>query len=437
MGVLTVLTLVPTLAISGCAPDGPAPTWPPATSPAATSTPTAGSPDATPSPTPTSDPAALTRARRQSAQYDYDGALTTLDGTSGTEADALRKQVRKARGDTREVDVTAVPHLFFHSLIVRPERAFTSRSAQGFDDYMVTQHEFEAMIGQMHRRGWVLVSPHDLAAPDASGRMRPKVLRLPRDRKPVILSVDDVDYYEYMAGSGFASNLTVSDGRLRSTCPTAGGRTTIGACDVAPVVDDFVEHHPDFAYHGHKGIQATTGYNGVWGYRTSERVYGPHDPKSHRNPHLEADRKRAKEVSTALRADGWDIASHSWGHRDMGTISMTDFTWDTQMWTKEVRPLTGPTDLFIYPFGADIADRSQYSGARYRLFREHGFRYFFNVDGSPHWTQLEPGYLRQGRINVDGLRLRQNLRGEDTLLDPFFDTASVFDPQRPEHRPGS
>ena len=35
-----------------------------------------------------------------------------------------------------------------------------------------------------------------------------------------------------------------------------------------PLIDTFVEEHPDFSYHGAKGIIALTGYNGVLGYRT-------------------------------------------------------------------------------------------------------------------------------------------------------------------------
>ncbi|MFQ7553331.1 MAG: hypothetical protein ACLRMZ_27390 [Blautia marasmi] len=40
------------------------------------------------------------------------------------------------------------------------------------------------------------------------------------------------------------------------------GSTVVGDYDVVLLIDRFVEEHPDFAYHGHKGI-VVTGYNGI------------------------------------------------------------------------------------------------------------------------------------------------------------------------------
>ena len=98
----------------------------------------------------------------------------------------------------------------------------------------------------------------------------------------------------------------------------------------------------------------------------------------------------------------------------------------------EVRPITGPTDLYVYPFGADISGVAPYSGAKYRLLERHGFRYFFGVDGSTtHWQQLAATSLRQARIDVDGIRLRGGISGGETVLDGFFDPGAVFDRARP------
>ena len=39
--------------------------------------------------------------------------------------------------------------------------------------------------------------------------------------------------------------------------------------EVVPLVDRFVENHPDFSIDGAKGIIALTGVEGILGYRTS------------------------------------------------------------------------------------------------------------------------------------------------------------------------
>ncbi|MCD8021977.1 MAG: polysaccharide deacetylase, partial [Lachnospiraceae bacterium] len=48
------------------------------------------------------------------------------------------------------------------------------------------------------------------------------------------------------------------------------GTVSVGDYDLVPWIDSFVDLHPDFSYHGHKGTIALTGYEGVLGYRTDE-----------------------------------------------------------------------------------------------------------------------------------------------------------------------
>jgi hypothetical protein len=373
--------------------------------------------------------AVLVQARLATEQDDDARALALLQPLTSPDAVALAATVRAHRA----TEVTwphdaAISHLFFHSLIVDPARAFDGDAdANGYDDYMVTTAEFEKVLVSLHDRGYVLVSPHDLAGLDAHGRMRYRPIRLPRGRTPIVLSQDDVDYYRYEQGDGLAKDLTLEGGRVVSTYIDAHGRTLHGSYDVAPVVDDFVRAHPDFAYHGHKGVLALTGYEGALGYRTSAT-------EDARNPHLAADRQQAKRVADALKAEGWEFASHSWGHVDDTTLSAAAIDRDSARWDAEVRPITGPTDLYVYPFGADISGVAPYSGAKLQVLERHGFHEFFGVDGStPHWQQLGATWLRQSRIDVDGIRLRGGVSGRETVLDGFFSPRAVLDPARP-HR---
>lgn len=327
-------------------------------------------------------------------------------------------------------DVTEVPHLFYHSLVVDPKRAFTSsRQGIGFNKYMVTVDEFTQQLEQLHANGWVLVHPQDLATPDEDGVMRPKELRLPEGKKPLVLSVDDVSYYEYMKGKGFPSKLIARpDGSVVNTYTDADGTTREGSYDVMPIVDDFVKKHPDFSHRGHKGTLAITGYNGILGYRTSEREYGDTDGTRKEQEH-------AKAVAEALKKNGWNFASHTWGHINMTDSPLTRIKADAQRWDREVRPLVGDTPLLIYPFGADISGPEPYASdnEKYAYLRRHeGFDYFFNVDASrTHWMQLGKRGMRQARINVDGLSMQRAIQGRTTVLDGFFDTESTIDPDRP------
>ena len=37
----------------------------------------------------------------------------------------------------------------------------------------------------------------------------------------------------------------------------------------SPLLQDFIDEHPDFSYKGAKAVIAFTGYNGILGYRTA------------------------------------------------------------------------------------------------------------------------------------------------------------------------
>ncbi|GAA1166243.1 hypothetical protein [Nocardioides aquiterrae] len=315
--------------------------------------------------------------------------------------------------------------------MVDPRRAFhaTDGSAQGYRDYMVTVREFRAELRQIYRRGYVLVHPERIARPGPGGVMRYRRIMLPPGKTPLVLSVDDVSYYEYMTGDGFATDLFVApDGTIENHYVDARGRRLVGAYDVVPIVDDFVRAHPDFSYRGDKGTIALTGYNGVLGYRSSTYEYGD-------TPATRQARSRATVVATALKADGWHFANHTWGHIDTTAVGMDRLRWDTREWNAEVGRIVGPTREFVFPFGADISGVTPYADTdpEYRFLHEHeGYAYFFGVDATRlAWQQVAAGSLRQARIDMDGITLERALHARDPVIGAFFDPHTVVDPRRP------
>lgn len=63
--------------------------------------------------------------------------------------------------------------------------------------------------------------------------------------------------------------------------------------------------------------------------------------------------------------------------------------------------------------------------------KEMGFDYFCNVDANRYFVQLGDNYLRQGRRNLDGIRMWQAISGQKDWLSDLFDAGAVFDPERP------
>ncbi len=394
---------------------------------------------------PANDDAAAAQASKQAAEeearvaeikaeinrladgYDYSAAIKLAAKDSSEELTKMVPGLEDEKAQTVAWETpNQIPHLFFHSLVIDTDRAFDGdNAAQGYKDYMVTQKEFTAIIKELYARDFVLVNPEDFAAEDKKGNMAYRKIMLPEGKQPLVLSVDDVSYYEYMDGDGFASKLLVDkNGKVRNEYTDAKGKTHVGAYDVTTMIDDFVEEHPDFSYRDARGLVAMTGYNGEFGYRTSASQY----PE---NKNLEKDQKAATEVANAMKEEGWVFASHSWGHIATGTVDMARFKRDMKLWKAEVEPIVGKTEHLIYPFGSDIAHTAKYSGSRYEYLKDQGFKYFYGVDGTIRaWMQQTDNYQRQMRINIDGLQFEKEQRGDRPVLAEFFDVDKVIDPAR-------
>lgn len=375
-------------------------------------------------------------ADRLAAGYDYDGAAAKIKEIENYSADAeLTKKLTGYESEkaktVRWEDMTKVTHIFFHSLIYDTDKAFKSDSASGYNMVMTTVDEFNKILQSMYDKGYVLVSIHDLVkevqGEDGTVTYEAGDIMLPPGKTPFVLSQDDVCYYEYMEDTGFATKLVVGeDGKPTCEYKNDDGTLSYGAYDMVPIVDAFVEAHPDFSYRGAKGLLALTGYNGVLGYRTDPEVYKD-------SPTLSSDIEEAKKVAEALKNNGWEFASHSWGHIHMMQTEWDKFKTDTDKWEKYVEPIIGETDVMIYPFGEDVGDWQPYTdnNQKYSYLYDAGFRFFCNVDGSQYWVQLGSDYVRQGRRNVDGQRMWQQMQtGKDWLTD-LFDVNAVFDKTRP------
>lgn len=364
----------------------------------------------------------IAAAKFSAAQYDYDRAIATLkeQGDRGKVlADKWGKEKEKL---VHWKKPDQFPHLFFHSLIIDSQKAFHSQKAKGYKDYMVTKTEFEKSLKQLYERGYVLVRLDEIIKTE-NGHLHFKGVRLPKGKKPLILSQDDVSYYTYMKGDGFADRLIRTKNHQIKNVYMDDRKKKIGDYDLIPIVDSFVKKHPDFSYHGQKGTIALTGYNGVLGYRTSLSEYG-------NNRKTKTAIHEAKKVAAELKREGWGFASHSWGHLNMTTSSVAAIKQDNERWQREVKPIIGKTNVLIYPFGADINDWQPYTtkNPKFNYLKKQGFQIFCNVDATHFsWGQKGKDFYRNARINVDGIRMASDLAGKNKVLDPFFDVRKVYD----------
>lgn len=386
----------------------------------------------------TPEDALLTRAQALAIGYDYDGAIDLLQSDSAYRSDPQVQEAIAGYEATKaglvRANVGKITHIFFHSLVVDNSKAFDGDpDEKGYNQVMTTVGEFEKILQTMYDKGYVLVRLHDMAyeTTDENGAtvMKAGDIMLPEGKTPFVMSQDDLNYYAYMGGDGFANRMIIGeDGKPTCEMKLEDGTVSVGSYDLVPILEDFIQEHPDFSYKGARAVLAFTGYEGILGYRTA--------PSYSENPTYEQDRQEAAKVAQCLRDNGWELSSHSWGHLNMGTIEMDRFTTDVNKWEQEVESLIGPTDIILYPFGADIGDWKPYTSEneRFNDLYAAGFRYFCNVDSNEYWVQIGDNFLRQGRRNLDGYRMWKDITAEDPShrkLDDLFRAEDVFDSDRP------
>mgnify|MGYP007079156442 CR=1 FL=1 len=82
----------------------------------------------------------------------------------------------------------------------------------------------------------------------------PEAVLCCRRENSICASQDDVSYYHYMDGDGFASKLVVdSNGEVKNEYIEDDGSVSTGDYDMVPLIDTFVKEHPDFFLSWKKG----------------------------------------------------------------------------------------------------------------------------------------------------------------------------------------
>ena len=350
----------------------------------------------------------LSKAKELSNGYFYKEALDLIEnsGYKDKKLEGLKEEILNSKSKLCEYD-GQVYHVFFHSLIVYPELAFDNDyKHEGYDMWMTTVSEFKNMLPEFYERDFILYSLKDIKAGE-------KII-IPEGKKPLIISIDDVNYYDYMDPDGFCDKLVVGDdGYILTNVKTPDGKvenTKDG--DVMPILDELVKEHPDFSYRGAKGIVAVTGYEGVFGYNFI-KAEGEEKEKL---------TKEATKVATALKNTGWLIACHSYTHNDYfkdGNVGMDDLSYDTNRFKERIFDVVLQPDIYISPFGYHLGEGDE----RLKYLKNMGYDYFCPVSNAMRTIKTEDNVIISERFNLDRFNMRTK---KEFINKTFFDVDKVY-----------
>lgn len=388
----------------------------------------------------------LTLAEKKAAQYDYESAMTILYSYSaGMDSDKALSEKYAEYSAAKDAlvlyeDMEHIPNLSFNLLIADLDRAlgdktYGSSGNNAYRNNYITTDEFRSILDQLYTNNYILVSLYDVATAttdeDGNTVMSYNALYLPEGKKPIILTELGANYFTYMVdsdsdgladagGDGFASKLVVNNGNLVNEMVDTDGNTVTGAFDLITVLEEFVAAHPDFSYKGARATIAVTGYDGLFGFRTD-----PETALKISQEYYDSEVAGVAEVISALKSAGFDIACYTYDMAKYANMTEAEIKADLKLWEEEVTPLLGDVDILVFPSSYDIGDESTYSGSKYSVLRDFGFRYYVRQDNSDaSWSQLTDEYYRLSRLWITGSALEKSA----SVFADFFDASAVLNP---------
>ena len=386
--------------------------------------------------------ALIARADVLAKGYDYDSAIAVLDSFSADKSqfqgmlDAYNTYTQ-AKAQLQPIDApSSIPNLSFHCLIADPARAFSDKEyGKSYNQNYVTIDEFSKILQQLYEGGYVLVDFNsfivETVGEDGKVTYSTQPIYLPADKKPVMITETLVNYETFSidsdgdleadkGGDGFASKLVVKDGKIVNEYVDAEGNTLYGAYDLVPILEAFIEAHPDFCYRGARATLAVSGEDGIFGYRIMHSVKEKKG-EDYYNQQVEG----AKAIAQALRDKGYTIACYTYSNVSYGSISATKIQVDLDNWKKEVKPVLGDVPFLVYAKASDISADGNYEGGKYNVLKDAGFRYFISSANVPY-AEVTVNYVRQSRIMVTG---NQMITKPETYAS-YFTVKDILNDQR-------
>ena len=349
----------------------------------------------------------LAQADQIALGYEYDRAEEFLKNAEIDKSDErvvsaiADYQSRAGKMHEYEGDI---PHLSFPNLIVDPSRAMSD----GYGDLMLTLSEFEKILNGLYENGYLLIDIHDLVKETENEEGKRTLVsanpQVPEGKKPLVLSVDNLNYAQIENGKGIAVKLALDDdGEVKALYTDAEGHEKLGDYDVIPVLETFIREHPDFSLRGAKGIVGDE----VEGSGTAD---------------YSDNRRTVSRIAETLIQNGWSLACESYSYDHLDGYSFDQLSQDITRWETVIGGLFGDVDILIFPYGGEI----DYASEKAAWLTNSGYVFMIGLWADQDFREVTDTYMRQTRRMVNGYVL-ENSPGS---LSGFFDVGSVMDESR-------
>ena len=269
-----------------------------------------------------------------------------------------------------------IQYIFLHPLIsdIGLQKEIRTNKKNIFNLF-ITVDEFKKCLDILYEQNYILVDIYDIykqTYKEERFKIERQDLKIPKGKKPLVLFIDDLSYNRHMS-EYTSSKLVIDelDNKIKSVVNYDGHEVISDDMEIIPIINNFIELHPDFSFNNARGVISLTGYEGVFGYNTGKNVR--RDSKN-----LEVIRRLSKDIFDAqkvankLKEEGWIFACHTYGHINLKNFTLDYIKNDMENWFKYVANIVGDTNIFVYPYDY-LLDKDD---ERFKYLNNNGFNIF-------------------------------------------------------------
>ena len=301
-----------------------------------------------------------------------------------------------------------IEHLAFNTLISFPDKALNNNNNSSvIDDEKITPSEFKKILQELYSNNYILINMKDVFFIENNIIFSRKIY-LPKNKKPLILSFNNVSYKSSFQNNGEIDKIIVDNEGKFATYSTKQNIQNRIAYDneFLPLLEEFILNNPDFSFNNAKGIIFLTVNNGILGYHI--------DPK---NNSSRKDQKRLLELIRRLKISGWEFGSNNYEFVTDNSLTDIQFIKNISLWNKYTSPIIDNTTYYCSPYGKKI-DNFNFL----QILNDNDFRVFFH-DSFTTNLEIKNNSLFMARKFVCGQTIRNN---PEKFVD-LFDCKKIYD----------
>lgn len=298
--------------------------------------------------------------------------------------------------------------LSFTTLMSFTDKALHENNSfsSNFDENKITIDEFKNILEELYINNYILVDIYDVIDRE---NLTKKELNLPQNKKPIILTFDNVTYKSNYQNLGQIDKIIIDRNNNLASYTTKKSIQDRIQYDneFLLILENFISKHKDFSYNNARGIIFLTGENGILGYNTN-----------HKNASSKYEQKRVCEVIRKLKNLGWRFGSNNYTYRDETTKTDMEFAKELSLWNNEVKEIIGTTNLYSFPYG----NYNKTNKSNLELLISNGFNIFFANNLDQDLFLYKDICFVQCK-NVNGKNLREN----PEMYSHLFNAQKIYD----------